>query len=143
MSRQGHPVATTAELPAGARKVVTVKGREILLVNHQGRYSAILNKCPHQGAALSRGMFVTATESDGPGDYRRGDAQCLLRCPWHGWTFDIDTGKSWCEPEMFRMRKFDVAVGRVGDPAPGEAAVALELEKFETGVSDDLIYVYL
>ena len=21
-----------------------------------------------------------------------------MRCPWHGWEFDIRTGQSWCDP---------------------------------------------
>jgi 3-phenylpropionate/trans-cinnamate dioxygenase ferredoxin subunit len=34
----------------------------------------------------------------------------MLRCPWHGWEFDIKTGQSWCHPESVKARTYQVAV---------------------------------
>ncbi len=33
-----------------------------------------------------------------PGEYRMSRPGEMLKCPWHGWEFDIRTGQSWCEP---------------------------------------------
>jgi 3-phenylpropionate/trans-cinnamate dioxygenase ferredoxin subunit len=38
----------------------------------------------------------------------------MLRCPWHGWEFDIRTGQSWCHPESVKARTYKVEV------VPGE-----------------------
>ena len=49
-------------------------------------------------------------ESKEPGEYcysRRGE---MVKCPWHGWEFDIRTGKSWCDPARLRLRQYPVAV---------------------------------
>ena len=43
-------------------------------------------------------------ESDRPGAYRLVRNGEMLRCPWHGWEFDIRTGQSWCEPDSVRAR---------------------------------------
>ena len=34
----------------------------------------------------------------------------MVKCPWHGWEFDIRTGKSWCDPSRVRVRQYPVAV---------------------------------
>ena len=93
-----HVVATVDEIPPGTHKLVTVRGREIGVFNVKGDYYALLNRCPHAGASLCRGRVGGLVVSDGPGEYeilREGE---ILRCPWHGWEYDIRTGQSWCDP---------------------------------------------
>ena len=34
----------------------------------------------------------------------------MMRCPWHGWEFDLRTGKSWCDPQRTKVRAFDLKV---------------------------------
>jgi 3-phenylpropionate/trans-cinnamate dioxygenase ferredoxin subunit len=34
----------------------------------------------------------------------------MLRCPWHGWEFDIRTGQSWFDPTHVRVRSYKVTV---------------------------------
>src|SRR6267378_6278301 len=73
-------------------------------------YFAVGNRCPHEGASLCKGRIVGLVESSEPGSYqfsRRGE---LLRCPWHGWEFDLRTGKSWCEPDRTKVRSFELKV---------------------------------
>jgi nitrite reductase/ring-hydroxylating ferredoxin subunit len=36
---------------------------------------------------------------------RRGE---IIRCPWHGWEFDIRTGKSYCSPDKIKARSYPV-----------------------------------
>ncbi len=108
MSR--HAVATTSEIPPGGRKLVTVKGRPIAIFNVHGEYYGLLNRCPHQGGALCEGAITGLLESSEPGKYsytRKGE---ILRCPWHGWEFDIRTGQSYCDPKRFRARAYPVNV---------------------------------
>jgi len=112
-----HVVATTEELPPGTRKLVTIRGREIGIFNIAGDYYALINRCPHEGAALCKGKLVGRMESDKPGEYRLTRPGEMLRCPWHGWEFDIRTGQSWCDPEHTYVRSYQVTV------EPGAAVV--------------------
>ena len=34
----------------------------------------------------------------------------MLKCPWHGWEFDIRTGQSWCDPTHTYVKQYAVAV---------------------------------
>lgn len=60
----------------GAVKLAFVEGRQILIVNAQGRLRAIENSCPHAGGSLFGGKLVGAK----------------LRCPSHGLLVDLATG---------------------------------------------------
>ncbi len=75
-------VATLDELPERRVKTVTVGTKSLALVHFDGQYSAMDNRCPHQGGPLGEGAI-----EEGLG------GQCWLRCPWHGWDFDPLTGK--------------------------------------------------
>ena len=33
----------------------------------------------------------------------------MIKCPWHGWEFDIRTGQSWCDPGKTRVRAYDAS----------------------------------
>ena len=77
-----HKVAELDELPERRVKTVTVGTLSLALVHYQGQYSAMDNRCPHQGGPLGEGSIEA-------GD----DGECWLRCPWHGWDFDPLTGK--------------------------------------------------
>ena len=97
MSR--HVVATVDEIAPGKSKLVTVKGREIGVFNVDGSFYALANRCPHAGGALCEGAIVGLVQSDGPGNYRIARQGEFVRCPWHGWEYEIATGQSWCDPE--------------------------------------------
>ena len=57
-----------------------------------------------------------------PGAYDYSRAGEILRCPWHGWEFDIRTGQSWCDPTHVRVRRYDVTIAGQ-QPADGDAAL--------------------
>jgi nitrite reductase/ring-hydroxylating ferredoxin subunit len=40
----------------------------------------------------------------------------VLRCPWHGWEFDIETGRSVFNPHRVRARSFEATVETPDDP---------------------------
>ena len=132
-----HVVAGAADIPAGERKLVHVNGREIAIFNIDGEYFAIHNRCPHEGASLCQGILVGLVESSEPGHYRFSRAGELLRCPWHGWEFDIRTGKSWFDPRRTKVRSFNVKLVDGSELVEGP----YELETFQ--VSTDQNYLVI
>ena len=105
-----HVVAAADDIPPGSRKLVTVKGRPIVVFNVAGEYFGLLNRCPHQGGNLCEGKLTGLLEAAAPGQYRYSRQGEILRCPWHGWEFDVRTGQSYCEPDKIKARKFDVSL---------------------------------
>ncbi len=112
-----YVVGTVGEIPPGGRKLIAVGGRSIGVFNVGGAFYALLNRCPHQGGSLCLGERVGLVLSEEPGVYRYTRPGEMLRCPWHGWEFDIRTGQSWCDPRRTRVRTYPVSV------EPGEALV--------------------
>ena len=110
-----HVVASVGEIAPGTCKAVTVEGRPIGIFNVNGEHFALIDRCPHEGAPLSWGQITGRFESDRPGDYRLTRAGEMLRCPWHGWEFDIKTGQSWCHKDSVKVRTYNVTI------VPGEA----------------------
>lgn len=105
-----YVVGTVDDIPPGSRKVILVNGREIGVFNVNGEYFAVLNRCPHQGGPLCSGRQTGFLVAPTPGDYQMSRSGEVIRCPWHGWEFDLRTGQSWCEPAKVRVRKYDVSV---------------------------------
>ena len=103
---QKHVVARAADLPPGSRRRVTVAGKPIAIFNLGGTFFGLLDRCPHQGASLCDGTVTGLATSDVPGQYRLDRPGEMVRCPWHGWEFDIRTGQSWCEPERVRVTNY-------------------------------------
>ena len=83
--------------------------------NVNGSYYALLDRCPHGGAPLCRGRITGMTIADEPGTAleRVRDGE-ILRCPWHGWEFEIATGETVTEPRL-RVKRFKTYVegGRI------------------------------
>jgi nitrite reductase/ring-hydroxylating ferredoxin subunit len=103
-------VGKVSELPPGERKIVEVQGRSIGVFNVHGTYYALRNSCPHQGAPLCLGAITGMTVPNKPGEYvwaREGE---ILRCPWHGWEFDVTSGRSVCNPHRTRVKTYEVTV---------------------------------
>jgi nitrite reductase/ring-hydroxylating ferredoxin subunit len=85
-------VCALGELPPGATRIVQVAGREIGLFNVDGRVYAVRNSCPHRAAPLCLGRLSGTTLPSKPYEYVYGRQGLVLRCPWHGWEFDLETG---------------------------------------------------
>lgn len=106
-----HIVATVHEIPPGGRKEVRIDGRSICVFNIDGEFFAIRNVCPHQGASLSRGKICgihVCNQSLDEVVYQRAGE--IIRCPWHGWEFDIKTGKSVFDPNGSYVKSYPVSV---------------------------------
>jgi 3-phenylpropionate/trans-cinnamate dioxygenase ferredoxin subunit len=76
-------VAKISEVPNFGKKVVSVSGREILLVNVKGSIYAVENECPHQGSPMN-----AAVVKDG-----------YISCPRHGYRFSLTDGRCAEYPE--------------------------------------------
>ena len=105
-----HVIAPVDELPPGTRKFLTIDERPIAIFNIKGEFFGLLNRCPHQGAALCEGPLIGLAQSSDPGEIEYTRQGEILRCPWHGWEFDIRTGQSYCDPKKFRTRAYPVNV---------------------------------
>jgi len=106
--------------------------------NVNGEFFALLNRCPHGGAELCKGggasdwcsrKALANTPSRAKGEF--------IRCPFHGWEFEIKTGQSYCAPDRLKIRSFDVAV-HSGDQLVKGPYVA---ESYEVRVEDDYVVV--
>ena len=89
---------------------VTVDGLAIVVVCKQdGRIRALRDLCPHRQALLSNGRLEEVVVSDQVREYARG-GEVILRCPWHGLEFDLDTGRCVADPEKLGARVYSVEV---------------------------------
>jgi nitrite reductase (NADH) small subunit len=88
------------ELRATGRLVVRAGGREVGVVWDEAAGSAhgVRNRCPHSGAPLCLGR-VREREAGTPGAYALAGTR-VLRCPWHGWEFDLDDGRCLDDPSL-------------------------------------------
>jgi 3-phenylpropionate/trans-cinnamate dioxygenase ferredoxin subunit len=132
-----HVVAPLAEIPPGSRKLVETAGRPIVIFNVGGRLFAVSNRCPHAGGSLQHAKQVGLTTSTGPGEYaytRKGE---IIRCPWHGWEFDLATGKSWCDPGKVRVKNYAVSV----EPGAKLVEGPYTAETFQVSIENDYIVV--
>ncbi|CUT13016.1 rieske 2Fe2S domain protein [Bradyrhizobium sp.] len=105
-----HVIAAVDELPPGTRKFLEIDGRPIAVFNIKGEYFGLMNRCPHQGAALCEGPLIGLAQSKDPGEIEYTKLGEIIRCPWHGWEFDIRTGQSYCDPRRFRVKAYPAHV---------------------------------
>jgi 3-phenylpropionate/trans-cinnamate dioxygenase ferredoxin subunit len=103
-------VGTVDEIAPGQRKIVDLGGRSIGVFNVRGEFFAVLNRCPHQGGPLCLGNTHGFLRPSGVGEFHYSRAGEILRCPWHGWEYDLRTGQSWFDPGHVVVRRYDVEV---------------------------------
>src|SRR5256714_4681998 len=132
-----HVVARAAEIPSGSRKLVHMAGRDIVVFNIEGELFALSDKCPHKGGSLSRGKLTGAVTSSEPGSYDYSRSGEIVRCPWHGWEFDVRTGRSWCDPKRMRLMNYTVSV----EPGAKLVEGPYVAETFAVAVEDDYVVV--
>jgi len=103
-----HAICSVDELSAGERKMVEIDGKSIGVFNVGGKIVAVLNVCPHELAPVCAGALTGVTAARAPGwvNYSR-DGE-ILRCPWHGWEFDLLTGQ--CLVDKRKLKRFAVTV---------------------------------
>ena len=104
-----HVVTTRQELPPGGRKIVRVGQAEIGIFNVAGEYRAVRNVCPHHGAPLCQGTLSGTNLPSEPSQFVWGREGEILRCPWHGWDFNLQDGCAVADPGV-RCRIYEVSV---------------------------------
>jgi 3-phenylpropionate/trans-cinnamate dioxygenase ferredoxin subunit len=134
-----HILGAVSEFPVGSRRRVEVEGRAIGIFNLKGEFFALLDRCPHEGGSLCRGDVVGLLESDDPGRYRYTRHGEMVKCPWHGWEYDIRTGQSWCEPARTKVRTYPISVATGDELVKGPYKV----ETFSVKVEEDYVVLDL
>ena len=132
-----HVLAPVTDIPPGSRKLFNVRGRPIVVFNIKGEFFGLFNRCPHQAGPLAEGTLCGLIESKEPGTYSYSRSGEILRCPWHGWEFDVRTGQSYCEPSKIQARIYPVEI------AHGESVVKgpYVAETIPVAVEQDYIVV--
>lgn len=82
-----------SEFQDGKGRAFDAGGRIVAIFRSKDQFFSVANRCPHKGASLCAGELST----DGP----------LVRCPWHNWAYDLNTGKSPLDPNE-RIRTYPV-----------------------------------
>lgn len=72
-----HDIAASQEIPPGQMRRYVIDGRTIAVVRTTERLFAVDDSCPHRGGPLSEGDLIA----------------CEIVCPWHFWSFDLETGR--------------------------------------------------
>ena len=138
-----HVIAAVDELPPGTRKFLEIDGRPIAVFNIKGEYFGLMNRCPHQGAALCEGPLIGLAQSKDPGEIEYTKLGEIIRCPWHGWEFDLRTGKSHCDPQGLFTRQYKTSVERETSPAETCGGDGLTAETFPVIVEEAVVFVEL
>jgi nitrite reductase (NADH) small subunit len=73
---------SASEIPAGSIKEVQVAGTPVAVAHVGGTFYAINGTCLHRGGPLGEGQLNGT----------------VVTCPWHGWEFDVTTGKAVMNP---------------------------------------------
>ena len=99
----------TAEVPEDAAKIVMVGKLSVGVFKLADGYHALLNVCPHKGAALCEGPVCGTTRETAEREFVYDRAGEIVRCAWHGWEFDIRSGEFLVDPSV-KARTFEVSV---------------------------------
>jgi len=134
-------ICPATDLGPGERIIADLDGIDVGVFNVDGEYHALKNDCPHQRAPLCEGSLTGLTTADAPGEFEYERDGEIVRCPWHGWEFDVTTGESVFNPHRVRAKTFETAVEASDDPETVEtsepaSARAGRLD-FSTGTTAD------
>lgn len=107
-------VGPAADIPEGGRQIVTEGRLSVGVFRVNGQLYAIRNYCPHQGAPLCEGKLHTTHRPAGAREFQPDLENRVLRCPWHGWEFDLFTGKGLYDAHS-RVATYETRVDEAGD----------------------------
>jgi len=103
-----YVVCREDELGPNQKRVFHSKqnGPIVVTCNAKCEYNSIKGVCPHQGAALGEGKLTWTTVVGTENEYaieREGE---VLRCPWHGFDYDVKTGRCLASPDRFIVKTY-------------------------------------
>ncbi|QLG29900.1 Rieske (2Fe-2S) protein (plasmid) [Halorarum halophilum] len=104
-------IANADELPNnGDRIIAEVQGIEIAVFRFDGEYYALANYCVHQGGPLCEGALSGRTVAGDDGwEWAYDTDEKYVRCPWHGWIFDITDGRN-VDSDRYVTPTYDIEV---------------------------------
>jgi len=143
-TRARHAVAEIGEIGIGERKIVKLpafgKEIEIGVFNVGGHIVAYRNVCPHAGAPVCQGRICGTTLPSNVGEYILAREGEIVRCPWHGWEFDLLTGAHLVD-EKTKLRAYDVETSTA--VSTSETRGHENLEAFEVETCGEMIWVLI
>jgi nitrite reductase (NADH) small subunit len=109
-------VGAVDDFTEGGVAKVTVEKRDYGVVRWRDDFFVFRNICPHVGADLCDGAVGRALTSRGPlSSPEAHDDRPIVICPWHRWSFEVDSGRSLHDPDRWKIRSFatEIREGRV------------------------------
>lgn len=103
-----HAVAKAGEVQPGQCKLVTIDSKEIGVFFVDGEHRAYRNVCPHAGAPLCAGYGKKADLPADVHEYFAGRDEHSVRCPWHGWEFDLKDGEH--AMSSLKLKSYEVSL---------------------------------
>lgn len=134
-----HVVARLSEFPPGTRRIVEVNGASIGVFNIKGAFHALRNSCPHHGAPLCLGKVLGTPIASRPYEITYGREDEIIKCPWHGWEFEISSGRSVFNPHKVRVKTYEVTVEQPDEVEEEDPSV----DTFPVTVEDGLVIVHV
>jgi nitrite reductase/ring-hydroxylating ferredoxin subunit len=135
-------IGKASEFPNPGRQVVAVDGAEIGVFCVGGRFTAFENVCPHMGGPVCQGKIIPRVQEGIADDktslgLRFSKDQTNVACPWHGYEFDVQTGRHQGNPHLrLRPVKIDVVDGNLVVTVPDGTRRRIARARLqETGLS--------
>jgi nitrite reductase (NADH) small subunit len=98
-----HRIGRLADFPAHKVVPVEVAGRTIGVLRADDKVFAFSNRCPHQGAPMSLARAAGTMLPSEPDEYDFGLDGLIVKCPWHAYEFNVETGESVCKIMRARL----------------------------------------
>jgi nitrite reductase/ring-hydroxylating ferredoxin subunit len=96
---------TTPRCSANSGPIAAIDERPIAVFNVNGEFLGLLNRCPHQGAALCEGPLIGLAQSSDPGEIEYTRLGEIIRCPWHGGNSTSAPASPTATPSGFARRR--------------------------------------
>lgn len=104
-------VGKAEEFPVDTLKIVKAGQREIGVVRRaDGTVNAVRNWCPHKGAEVCKTKLTGTMLPGPPGTLEWGHDGDIVRCPWHGFEFDVRTGTRPYSDSRMRLRVYPARI---------------------------------
>ena len=86
-------VGAVDDFQVGKLRQVDLAGKDIVIVRRSDdQFYAVTSRCPHQGAPLCLGDVDGTFLPSRPGEFSFGMEGQIIRCPYHGYEYDLETG---------------------------------------------------
>jgi nitrite reductase (NADH) small subunit len=103
-------VGTVDEVRRDGCRIVQLNGRPVGIISVGDEFFAVHDRCPHMGPSLCQGTVSGTFLASAPHELVYGKHDRVIRCPWHGWEFDLETGRSLLEPARVGLKTYPVTV---------------------------------